>query len=69
MDREYSERNASLQVEWIKSKESGISYLCRAGFIRDKENAMAVQSGAFCTILTVICSLGHSSLAIAVSNR
>jgi hypothetical protein len=48
MDNEYRERKSSLQIDWIKSKQSGISYLCPAGAIRDKANATDELLQAVC---------------------
>lgn len=48
MDKEYKERKSKLQVEWIKSKVSGISYLCPVGSIQDKENATDELLQAVC---------------------
>ena len=48
MDKETQEKKARLGFEWIRSKESGVSYLCPLGSIRDKGKATEAQLKQAC---------------------
>jgi hypothetical protein len=47
MDKQTMEKKARLGFEWIKSQESGISYLCPVGSI-DRKNATEAQLKQAC---------------------
>ncbi len=48
MDKQTQERKAKLGFEWIRSKQSGVSYLCPCGSIRDRANASEEQLQQAC---------------------
>jgi len=48
MDKETMEKKARLGFEWIKSQQSGVSYLCPLGSIRDKKNVTEEQLKQVC---------------------
>ena len=45
---EYQERKAGLSYSWIKSKESGRSYLCPVGSVKDPGNASEEELRQHC---------------------
>ena len=44
----YTERKQSLGVEWIKSNESGRTYLCPTGAISNRSSASEAELRAAC---------------------
>ena len=44
----YTERKQSLGIEWIKSNESGRTYLCPAGSIANRSSASEQELRAAC---------------------
>lgn len=45
---EYQERKAGLSYSWIKSRESGRSYLCPAGSVKDGAHASEEELRKLC---------------------